>query len=37
MNTVGGYLEYTGGRSVHQGDIMSKPGAYHDACGGYHE
>ena len=37
MSTVGGYHEYTGGCSVHRGDIMSTPGAYHDECGGYHE
>ena len=34
MSTVGGYHEYTGGCSVHRGDIMSTPGAYHDECGG---
>ena len=37
MMSVGGYHEYTGGRSVHWGDTMSTPGVYHDECGGYHE
>ena len=35
MSSVGGYHEYTGGCSVHWGDIMSTPaGGYHDKCGG---
>ena len=34
MSTLGGYHEYTGGRSVHRGVIMSTPGGYQDACGG---
>ena len=34
MSTVGGYHEYTGGCSVHQGVIMGTLGAYHDECGG---
>ena len=37
MSTLGGYHEYIGGCSVHQRDIMSTSGGYHDACGGYHE
>ena len=37
MSTPGGYHEYTGGCSIHQGVIMSTLGGYQDACGGYHE
>ena len=37
MMSVGGYHEYTGRCSVHQGDTMSTPGVYHDECGGYHD
>ena len=43
MSTLGGYHEYIGGCSIHQGDIMSTSGmfstsgGYHDACEGYHE
>ena len=29
----GGYCEYTGECSVHQGDTMSTPDVYHDECG----
>ena len=31
------YSEYTGECSVHQGDIVSTLGAYHNECGEYHE
>ena len=37
MMSVGGYHEYTGGCSVHQGDIMSTPGGYHEYTGGYQD
>ena len=36
FSTSGG-VQYIRGCSVHQGDIMSTLGAYHDECGGYHE
>ena len=36
MSTVGGIMS-TVGSSVHWGDIVSTPGAYHDEYGGYHE
>ena len=29
MNALGGYLEYIGGCSVHQSDIMIHGGGYH--------
>ena len=29
-----GYCEYTRGCSIHQGNIVSTPGAYHDECRG---
>ena len=35
MSIVEGYHEYTGGCSVHWGDIMSTP-RYHDKCGEGH-
>ena len=34
MMSVGGYHEYTGGCSVHRGDVMSTPGGYHEYTGG---
>ena len=34
MNTLEGYHEYIGGRSVHRGDIMSTLGGYHEYIGG---
>ena len=43
MSTLGGYHEYTGGCSVHQGDIMSILGMVStfggtmSTSGGYHE
>ena len=44
FSTSGGYHEYTGGRSVHQGissgmwgDTMSTSGGYHGYIRGYHE
>ena len=36
MMSVGGYHEYTGGCSVHRGDIMSTLGVF-STLGGYHE
>ena len=34
MIHVGGYHEYIGGCSVHQGDTMSTSGGYHEYIGG---
>ena len=34
MSTSGGYHEYIGGCSVHQGDIMIHVGGYHEYIGG---
>ena len=35
MSTSGGYHEFIGGCSVHQGDIMMHVGGYHEYIGGY--
>ena len=37
MSTLGGYHEYNGGCSVHQGDTMSTLGDIMSTSGGYHE
>ena len=37
MSTLGGYHEYIGGCSVHQGNIMMNVGGYHEYIRGIHE
>ena len=37
MIHVGEYYEYIGGCSVHQRDLMSTLGGYHEYIRGYHE